>query len=495
LAWVALVPLIACCRTAKPSYAALQFFVSGLLFHLVVLQWLASNIYWAGGWAILGYLLLCVYLAIYWAILGAAWAWMNGRPGPAGGPFAFAVLWAAMEFAQARLFTGFGWPALGYAQARDLLLLQWASVGTVHLVSAIVVCGGACLAYAIVDRAARFRYLAAAVVLATLSHAVGWTMLDDPETASPPLVAGIFQSNFSVEMKQDSAFDVEMVHQAVFASRALAEAKGTDLIIWPEALIINQLKQYPVEEMVREFARDAGTDLFTGSDRQGRDPLGYYNSSYMIDREGEIVGHYDKMHLAPFGEYVPLSGLLPFVSAVVPGIGEMASGSEARVFETRGRTLGPLICFEVLFPGMAEELRRRGADFLVVITNLGWFGLSNAIPQELEIARVRAVETRLPLLHAANTGISGIFDPWGRFAVVDGLVDEEGAYREFLETPRPEHTIRQRLTGAFPVPKPGSRPLPTPPVVFPWLAVAASLIAVCVSLFWRAPAAATSGRD
>jgi apolipoprotein N-acyltransferase len=494
LAWFALIPLIARCRSLTPAQAALHFYAAGLLFHLLALQWLTSNIYWAGGWATIGYVLLCMYLATYWAALGAAWVWIKERPGPAGGPITFALLWVAMEFAQARLFTGFGWLTLGYAHARDLLLLQWASVGTVHLVSAIVVCGGACLAYAFVDRKARGRYMAAALCLAALSHGGGWMMLDDPETAPSPLVVGIFQSNFPVEMKQDRSFHVEMVRRAVSASQVLAETKDTDLIVWPEALVVNGLERFPVQDMLTAFVRDADTDLFTGSDRVDRDSGEFYNSSYLINREGEMMGHYDKMHLAPFGEYFPFGDLLPFVSALVPGVGGMATGDEVVVFETGGRRFGPLICFEVLFPAMAEELRNRGGDFLVVITNLGWFGQSNAIPQELEIARMRAVETRLPLIHTANTGISGLVDPWGRFTAVDGLVDEEGRYREFVNTPHPEETIRMRLTGAFPIPEPGHRPLPINPGRFPWIAVGALLAVVGASLIWPASTVAAGGR-
>ncbi len=501
LAWFALVPLITRCRSIKPAQAALHFYGAGLLFNLLVLQWLTANIYWAGGWATIGYVLLCMYLASYWAALGAAWVWIKESPGPAGGPITFALLWVAMEFAQARLFTGFGWLALGYAHARDLLLLQWASVGTVYMLSAIVVCGSACLAYAFVERKNRGRYAAAALCLAALSHGAGWMMLEDPdmtlgdpETAPSPLVVGIFQSNFSVEMKQDRSFHVEMVRRAVSASRVLAETKNTDLIVWPEALVVNGLERFPVQEMVTEFARDADTDLFTGSDRVERESGEFYNSSYLISREGEIMGHYDKMHLAPFGEYFPFNDLLPFVSALVPGVGGMEAGDEVALFEAGDRRFGPLICFEVLFPTMAEELRSRGADFLVVITNLGWFGQSNAIPQELEIARVRAVETRLPLIHVANTGISGMVDPWGRFTAVDGLVDEEGRYREFVDTPHPEETIRMRLTGAFLIPEPGRRPLPMNPGLFPWIAVAALLAVVCASLVWPTATVAAGGR-
>jgi hypothetical protein len=148
------------------------------------------------------------------------------------------------------------------------------------------------------------------------------------------------------------------------------------------------------------------------------------------------------------------------------------------------RRLGPLICFEVLFAPMAEQLRRMGADCLVVMTNLGWFGSSNAIPQELELARFRAIETRLPLIHSANTGISGVFDPWGRFEVVNGAIGSQGRYVKWEPGElRPNDVRNRRMVGALRVAGPASRPLPIGPPAFPWIWLASAL--VLAGLAWR----------
>ena len=207
-----------------------------------------------------------------------------------------------------------------------------------------------------------------------------------------------------------------------------------------------------------------------------------YNSSYLIDTQGRVAGVYDKVHLAPFGEYVPLSGILPFINAFVPTIGDLKPGDEQKVFDVDGRKMGPLICFEVLFAPMAETLRRDGADFLTVITNLAWFGRSNAIPQELEIARVRAIETRLPLVHAANTGISGVFDPYGRFEHSNAFVSQQGKVFRLREDTGPADTIMQRLAGTYALPEPGTRPIDMLPGIFPWLAMALTVLLIIAGL-------------
>ena len=122
-----------------------------------------------------------------------------------------------------------------------------------------------------------------------------------------------------------------------------------------------------------------------------------------------------------------------------------------------------------------------------MITNLGWFGASSAIPQELELARMRAVETRLPLVHSANTGISGVFDPWGRFTLVDGVFDSAGKFRRFnRDLYGADDTIMQRVAGALPVPAPGKRPVPHGPSVFPLSAVALTGLAALAARLRRA---------
>jgi apolipoprotein N-acyltransferase len=173
-----------------------------------------------------------------------------------------------------------------------------------------------------------------------------------------------------------------------------------------------------------------------------------------MDKEGQVVDHYDKVHLAPFGEYIPYQELFPFLQSIVPG-GGVTPGKEQKVLDADGRILGPLICFEVLFAGMSHTLREMGADVLVVVTNLAWFGRSNAIPEELEFGRLRAVENRLPLIHSSNTGFSGVFDPYGRFRHIDSRLFGERFVTLDLEKYNQEWLIGSRMVGALPVAAPG----------------------------------------
>jgi apolipoprotein N-acyltransferase len=345
-----------------------------------------------------------------------------------------------------------------------------ASVAGAFFITAIVVRVNTLIAEAITEKRISFRLLfiavAAALIIAT--HAVGYWLLSPPDIDSKPLRVGIVQSDFPLEMKWDREYTVEMVRNTAEKSRALAQAQPLDLIVWPEALITADIDTPEIRAIVSDLARDTGAFIFTGSSRE--DESGHFmNSSHLITPQGEIAGYYDKVHLAPFGEYVPFGRYFPFIKSVVPTIGDVEPGSELKVFPVDGRKMGPLICFEVLFSNLAEELRSRGADLLVVITNLGWFGESNAIPQEMEIARMRAVETRLPLIHSANTGISGVFDPWGRFQIVNGYFTSGGNFIRFLREAHPDEVLMKRVGGIFDLPAAAPRPIPVLPWLFPWL--------------------------
>ena len=478
LAWVALVPLLYAARTSRPRGAALQFFVAGFVFHVLLLQWLLSNIMWAGGWAVAGQQIVCVILGLYWGLTGFIWGWLRDRVPASVRVLSLGVLWVAMEQLKGALFTGFGWSALAYSQGPDLPLIQWAAIGSAPLIALFLVSANALIAEALAERKHRFAHLAAALAVPALAHGVGFFMLHEPDYASKPLKIGIFQSNFPLEMKWDREYTYEMVRNAAEKSVALARRHDVDLVVWPEALVMGDIKSPALFNAISGAAYAGDFELFTGAARW--EPGRAYNSSYLISRTGEIVNYYDKIHLAPFGEYVPLARLLPFVSAIVPSIGNMTPGVEPKVIAVGDRAFGPLICFEVLFPAMAERRRQHGADFIVVVTNLAWFGHSNAIPQELAVARLRAVETRMPLVHSANTGISGVFDPWGRFSVVDMLVDPAGRLLE-AGTLRPNDVIMQRAAGVFDLAAPAERLMPFPPHFVPWAMVVLSAVLIALA--------------
>jgi len=464
LAWIALAPVVWMSARAKtPADAAAQWFAAGWAFHTILLQWLMSNIYWAGGWAILAYQLLVLPLALYWALVGYAWAWGAARE-PRTAALLFAALWAAMEWMQATLFSGFGWSALAYSQGPDLAFAQWAAVGGTGLIALALAYANAALGLAAARPEYRWLRLAGAAAVLIGAHLGGGLFLGDARSAEPPRRVGVFQPNFSNELKWDDEYTLDMVTRAAYHSSTLEEYKQLDLMVWPEATLMAHFEIPEVLGPLSDYTKSKETALLAGSVRY--DGSGSYNSAVLIGKDGAIVDHYDKVKLVPFGEYIPFKQVLGFLEQIVPSNAD--SGGEQKLLETDGMKIGPLICFEVLYAPMSEALRERGAQVLAVGTNLSWFGVSSAIPQELEIARFRAIETRLPLIHAANTGISGLFDPYGRFKPADMSIGQRGRLIEWTRLESPRQIMRQRVVGAFDLPAPGTRPVPWGPPLAPY---------------------------
>lgn len=445
LAWFALVPLIWKAARLAPRAAAGHFLIAGWVFHTLTLQWLAANIFWAGGWAVWGQQFMCWALTLFWGLAGWLWSLAHRRSPMYGGALLLAALFVCVEWIHAHTLTGFGWPALAYSQGPNLPLLQWAALGGTAVVAFLLVAVNAWVALALADCGNRLLriVLAAATVLA--AHGVGYVLLAPAAYDDDALRVGVFQSNFSNEMKWDPEYHLNMVESAVARSRALKEYEDVDLVVWPEALIMTDFSHPLIREQLQALAAAERLYLFSGSVRNDPENGAGYNSSVLVGPEGEVAGFYDKVHLAPFGEYDPFEGKIPGLSQVVPG--SISHGSGQKVLPMGPHTMGPLICFETLFAPMARHLREAGADFLVVVTNLAWFGSSNAVAQEIELARLRAIENRLPLVHAANTGVSGVFDPYGRLQVVDAFVHGGRYYQH--QGLAPMMTVHQRRVGAF----------------------------------------------
>ncbi len=448
LGWFALAPLFLHCASSRPRQGALSFLAAGCVFHGLLLQWLLGNLHWAGGWAIWGYALICLALSLYWAVFGALWCALRPHLPPWLLAPATVALWCAMEVLQNILLTGFGWGALGYAQASNPWVLQLGAIGGVTLVSAAVVAVNALAAQALADRGRRAGLLCAAAVVLIGAHGVGALLVEEADFDSDPLSVGLLQSAFSQGTKWDDAFGTAMVEESVDRSLELAGDVPLDLMAWPEGAVMDDPLDPEIAPLITGFLSRTNVPLLAGGARRV-DGRRWANTAFLLTSDASDPEPYDKIHLAPFGEYLPMRRYLPWVDRLVPAIGDMAAGTTPAVYEVRsresGRTrrIGPLICFEVLFPAMAERLREEGADALVVMTNLAWFGASNVVPQELQICQMRAVETRLPVLHVGNTGYTGVADPWGRFSAIG-----------------PPHF---RLAGAVRVPAAGERPLPISP--------------------------------
>lgn len=483
LAWFALAPLVYL-SALRPcaKWGALQWFIAGWTFHSFLLQWLITNIFWAGGWAIIGYQILALALALFWGLLGGIWSVLL-RKAPHLGALLFVGLFLLVEWLHANLASGFGWSALAYSQGPDLPLLQWAAFGGTALVALPIVYANAALGLFFARTPGRWAHLGAALALALVMHIVGGFFMAQPDYHSKPLRAGVYQSNYPNEMKWDGEYTIDMVERAVKHSARLEEYQPVDLMVWPEALVMFDYRHPELLEPLRSYAVDNQTTLLTGTVRN-EDGKGF-NSSVILSKAGEVTGHYDKVHLAPFGEYVPFANLIPFVQQVVQS--SVDPGDEQKVMEADGIRIGNLICFETLFTPMAAKLRSMDVRLLTVITNLAWFGSSNAIAQEIELARLRAIETRLPLVHASNTGISGVFDPWGRFLSVDSWATYDGQLSQHEGKIDPMALAHRRALGAFDIAAPVAHPLPWGPVYMPFLfmVLTALLIGLAFLPDWR----------
>lgn len=447
LAWIALAPLLWKTSSLPPLQAAKHFLLFGWLTHAFLLRWVLIHVFWVGGWAMLGNVLLALYYGLFWAVLGFLWRWIGIRLPKVPAALLIAVLWAGLEQFQTIPVVTYGCVgSLAYSQGPDLAFLQLTAFGGTALIAFIIVLCNASLAMAIASNS--FHAYTSILVLAA-AHGIGAAMIGTTEYSDDPLTVGIFQSNFPIEMKHDPEYREAMVETAAERSLVLDAHEPVDLMIWPEALIMSSSYSPRVQEIVSGFTEKADARLFTGA---ARSDGAAYNSSYYIDTDGSLLGTYDKMRLAPFGEYVPFGDTIPFLGAILGNAGSLSAGDVAETYDIGDRRFGPLICFEVFFPSMSQKLVGKEADSLVVVTNLAWFGVSHLILQEFYVARIRAIENRVPLIHASNTGISGVFDPYGRFEGMTGIVDENGRYLPIREDLRPQDTIQHRLVGAFELP-------------------------------------------
>src|SRR5210317_88070 len=431
LAWLGLIPLI----MVMPKRPFKSGFVAGVVFFAVTLYWLNIVMTTYGHLPVLLsfllYLLLAAYLALYWAI--ASWAACRLREFR-GYSFALTlpVFWVALEFLREFLLTGFPWASLGYSQHDWLPMVQSADLFGVYGVSYLIVLCNAVLAECFLlksrspSQGRPGKALAVAIVLLLGNYAYGaWCLQQDPDTRAESLAVAVVQGNIPQEHKWRPENQVNTVQTYRDLSLRAEQDGEKDLIIWPEAAMPFYFQDGgPLADSVAELAAEAKTSLLFGSPAYRRDSgaLRYLNSAYLLSPTAEVQGRSDKVHLVPFGEYVPLGKFLPFVNKLVAGIGDYSPG-EINPLPIGAHKLGVLICYEVIFPELAREYVRQGSDLLVNITNDAWFGKSSAPWQHLAMARFRAIENRVWVARAANTGISAFIAPSGKVVKQTGLFE------------------------------------------------------------------------
>ena len=372
-------------------------------------------------------LLLIVYLSLYPALV----AHVIGRGVRAFGPralWAAPPVWAAGEWARGHVMTGFPWVPLGNSQIDVTPIAQAASLVGVYGLSALVVLGSVALAWIVVGPPGRGRLVPVAAVAALIAGLAWWgaarASQGDLLRAGTPIRVALVQGNVAQGQKWDAAF-ADAIYRRYLALSRDAVARGATLVMWPESATPFFLEEHPAAEAMRLLARETGARLFVGSDQieRGAKPR-LYNSAFLIQPTGSVSGIYRKMHLVPFGEYVPLESILSFAGPLVEQVGGFAPGQTLTVFRVREGAFTTGICYEAVFPELSREAVQRGSQLLTSITNDAWFGRSSAPWQHLAMARMRSAETGRYLARAANTGVSAIVDPYGRLVQSTALFEE-----------------------------------------------------------------------
>lgn len=450
-AWVALVPLLVAVLDGKSLEPRRYLLRSALLAYLTGVLWYLGNCYWiyqtmffyggisavASAGILLGYSLI---LGLYFACFGFLISLIAKSTQSILRPLIAApFLWVALEFAASRI-TSVPWDQLGYTQVDNYLLSGMATVTGVYGLSFILVSASSLLVSALINHAASLRYRIAVLGAGVgLIAVLGVGRFFPPPAQSTQATAVLMQPNLNV--KGDNAWDTE-VYDANVAdfSRLSKQTCGTyiaglpgtnapaivspctnplakpDLIAWPEAPTAFHDIDPRFQEAMGRLATETGASVIAGNVGIETKAAGYtiYNSAAVFSPQGDYIGRYDKIHLVPFGEYVPFKDLLFFAGHLTRNVSDFGRGEYRKVFRTGGHRYGVFICYESIFADEIRHFAVNGAEVFVNISDDGWYGETSAPWQHLNMARMRAIENRRWILRDTNNGTTTIIDPYGR---------------------------------------------------------------------------------
>jgi apolipoprotein N-acyltransferase len=446
LAWIGFVPLFFVLKDKPRFKSFILSYFCGTVFWSITVYWLIHV-------TLLGTILLILYLSLYFGLFGFLVSTIKYRL-PTLGILLIPSLWVFLEYCRSHLLTGFPWALLGYSQYLNLPIIQIADIAGVWLVSFLVMTINVAV-YSAIAGSLKFPVIIKRLSLAVLCLAIalfyGSFKLKEISKAKTraALKVSVAQANIPQILKwQPQARDLIMKRYLEVSRMAAKE--NPDLMIWPEASIPEVVGSDSLYyEIASKFSKKNNLFLLLGAVtvRGGT----YYNSAMLISPDGESDKAYDKLHLVPFGEYIPLKNIFRFLETVVP-IGDIAAGKDYVVFNGPGLK-GPihsmqsrfsvLVCFEDVFPELARGFVRKGAGFLVNITNDAWYKKTSAAAQHFQASVFRAVENRVFLVRCANTGISGFISPSGRIiSVVKDALGENIFIEGFkTETIDPRHKL------------------------------------------------------
>jgi apolipoprotein N-acyltransferase len=439
LSWFAVAPLIvALLRTrpagelevtgslklqpATPIQAFLLSYVCGILWYAGTCYWIFDTMRHFGGLsapvAVLALFLFCCYLGLYHGFFGLllsllTWPGRDYRRPLVLAPF----LWVAVELARTRI-TGFPWNLLGIAQVDNAALCRLAGFTGVYGISFEILLVNVALAAAfLVPREKRGAMLVAALAAGTVLQA---GKLVEPPTEKPDHLALLVQQNIPVSASWTPVYFQNTLNDLIdlTTKSAATSASRIDLIVWPESPAPFFANDGKFRDAVGGMARATKAWTITGSIGNGPPVPGKeasaFNSAALVSPDGEWTARYDKIHLVPFGEYLPFPSVFSFAGGLTDEVGRFERGTSREPLNAGGTPLGVLICYESIFPDEVRQFADRGAQVFVNLSNDGWYGDSGAYAQHLNQTRMRAIENNRWLLSATDTGVTASIDPWGR---------------------------------------------------------------------------------
>jgi len=459
LPFACLVPLLILSTTSVNSrQAARRGFLAGTLANLFLVYWIAYTVAVQGklGWlpGALAALLVSAYLGTYVSLAAVVAHRLRIRFGGAG-LWGFPAAWVCVEYARAVLFTGFPWLLLGYSLSGHSLLRQAADLAGVYGLGFLLATANVCLYRAAAGAVRGQRWGAllhvaggAAVAGSLFAYGAADMVRAGAGGHGETVRVGVAQGGIDQSLKWSPAHQKETL--GIYGALTKeAKAKGAEVVVWPEtAAPFFYGWETEMSAVVDAVATENGVPILFGAPWFDPSAGGkYFNSVFLLDERGIVEGRYDKRHLVPFGEYIPLRRLLFFLRKLTVGEEDFSAGAGPALFAVRGEPVGASVCYEAVFPGIIRESVREGARWLVNVTNDAWFGDTVAPHQHLAMARMRAVEFRRPMVRAANSGISAVIDERGEVVARLGLFRKGTLVAEIH--PRKEETAYAKTGEIF----------------------------------------------
>jgi apolipoprotein N-acyltransferase len=442
-AWIALVPLFLALSgwNGRPgplpgttaARGAFLGLVTSLVFFCGTLYWTGPVLVTFGGLpaplGVVSVLLLSLYLGLYNAVGTAALGVILRRYGAAGLWLA-PMAWVSGEYLRGTLLSGFPWVVIGDSQVEVLPVAQVASVLGLYGVSLLVAFVNGGLAYALLaPPRVRVRTIAGtAAVLLCVAVWGAWRVADGSLTREgSPIRVGLLQGNIEQKDKWDPG-QARRIFTTYIAMTRDAVRRGAQYVMWPESSTPFMFEEDASGgQAIRELAAEVRVPLLFGSDQIERGATPHlYNAAFLVTPDRRTAAVYRKMQLVPFGEFIPLQHWISFLSPLVGGLATFAAGESVTMLPIGDHKASTAICYEVIFPHLAREAVERGSELLTTITHDAWYGTTSAPYQHFALASMRAIEQGRYLVRAANTGISGAVDPYGRVVAKSAIFEQAG---------------------------------------------------------------------